>query len=69
MGAGVRELESNDVEIDRPTRIVTLPPTLPAGYPFDVVPDGQRFVTMRAGSGETRTVIRVIENWDAGGGD
>ena len=65
MGAAVREIEGGDVEIERPKKVATLPPTLPAGHPFDETNEGWRFITMRAKVGEIRTVIRLIETWDA----
>jgi hypothetical protein len=69
MAAGIRERADGTMEIGRPQRIGTLPPTLPGTYPFAVAPDSTRFLTIRAKSGANRSMIRLVEHWAEGGPD
>jgi dipeptidyl aminopeptidase/acylaminoacyl peptidase len=67
MAAGIRDRADGAIEIGRPRPIGTLPPTLAGTFPFAVSPDGRRFLVIRPLSGASRSMIRLVENWTAGG--
>jgi eukaryotic-like serine/threonine-protein kinase len=50
------------IEASRPRELFPVPPTI-AGAPFDLAPDGRRFLTMAAGS--TSQPLNVVVNWAA----
>ena len=64
MAAAVRGGSAGEVELERPRRIATLPPSLRLTIPFDVVPNGTRFLATRPLAGASRSVIRLVENWE-----
>jgi len=67
LAAGIRERGDGIIEVGRPQRIGTLPPTLPGTFLFAVATDGTRFVAIRPLAGTSRSTLRLVENWTAGG--
>jgi Tol biopolymer transport system component len=67
MVSSVRKRADGTVEVGRPEQIGLLPPTLPGSYPFDVTPDGTRFLTVRPKHAASGSSLRLVENWGAGG--
>jgi len=67
MAAEFREHTDGTAEIGLPLQVGTLPPTLPGTTPFDVAPDGTRFLTIRAKSGASGSSLRLVDNWGGGG--
>ena len=67
MAAEIREHTDGTAEIGRPLQIGTFPPTLPGTKPFDVAPDGTRFLTIRAKLGASGSSLRLVDNWGGGG--
>jgi len=67
MAAGIRDRADGAIEIGRPQRIGTLPPTLAGTFPFAVSPDGGRFLVIRPLSGANRSMIRLVDHWTEGG--
>ncbi len=67
MASRVRERADGAVEVERPQQIGVLPPTLPGTYPFEVAPDGTRFLVIRAKNAVSGSSLRLVENWGEGG--
>ena len=67
MASTVRERADGTVEVERPQQIGVLPPTLPGTHPFDVAPDGTRFLAIRAKYAASGSLLRLVENWGEGG--
>jgi len=63
MASRVRERADGTVEVERPQQIGVLPPTLPGTHPFDVAPDGTRFLAIRAKNSASGSSLRLVENW------
>jgi len=40
---------------------------LPGTHPFDVAPDGTRFLAIRAKYAASGSLLRLVENWGEGG--
>ncbi len=66
MASRVREGADGTVEVERPQQIGILPPTLPGTHPFDVAPDGTRFLVIRAKNAASGSSLRLVENWGDG---
>ena len=67
MASTVHERADGTVEVERPQQIGLLPPTLPGTHPFDVAPDGTRFLAIRAKYAASGSLLRLVENWGEGG--
>ena len=67
MASTVRERADGTVDVERPQQIGLLPPTLPGTHPFDVAPDGTRFLAIRAKYAASGSLLRLVENWGEGG--
>ncbi len=67
MASTLREHADWKVDVERPQQIGLLPPTLPGTHPFDVVPDGTRFLAIRAKYAASGSLLRLVENWGEGG--
>ena len=63
MASRVRERADGTVEVERPQRIGFLSPTLSGTHPFDVAPDGTRFLAIRAKYAASGSLLRLVENW------
>ena len=47
-----------------PRTVFPLPPLVSyGGHPYDVSPDGMRFLVLKAGSGLQQVELRVVVNW------
>jgi Tol biopolymer transport system component len=67
MASRVRERADGTVDVELPRQIGVLPPTLPGTHPFDVAPDGTRFLVIRAKNAASGSSLRLVENWGQGG--
>ena len=63
MASRLRARADGTVEVERPQQIGVLPPTLPGTHPFDVAPDGDSFIAIRAKSSTSGSSLRLVENW------
>jgi Tol biopolymer transport system component len=65
MAAGVRETASG-LAIDTPRELFSTTAVANPGLPYDVTPDGQRFLVVEPAAGGNSNPLTVIVNWQAG---